>query len=135
VVLVPFTVTIPPEKRDKHLPDKLKAEAGQILQWAIDGALQWQERGLDVPASVAAASAQYFDDEDVIGQFIADEIELCNGAFTLSIDLHNRFTFWCNVQGLLPWTQSTLIKELRSRGFNDHRRNGGRGLAGLRLKG
>ncbi len=55
VVLVPFAVTIPPERRDTHLADKLKAEAGQILQWAIEGAVMWQQRGLDVPASVAAA--------------------------------------------------------------------------------
>ncbi|MDB5664531.1 hypothetical protein [Cypionkella sp.] len=33
VVLVPFAVTIQPERRDTHLYDKLNTEAGQILQW------------------------------------------------------------------------------------------------------
>lgn len=65
VVLVPFTVTIPPERRDLHLSDKLKAEVGQILQWSIEEALYWQEGGLDVPASFAAASAEYFGNEDI----------------------------------------------------------------------
>ena len=134
VVLVPFTVTIPPEKRDRHLADKLKAEAGQILQWAIEGALIWQRNGLDVPAKVEKASADYFDAEDIVGLFIGDEIETIGGAFTASRDLHQRFTQWCEGQGLAAWTQNTLVKELRGRGFTDHRSNGKRGLTGLRLR-
>src|SRR6187399_986420 len=35
--IVPFTVTVPPEKRDVGLSDKLKAEAAGILQWCIEG--------------------------------------------------------------------------------------------------
>jgi putative DNA primase/helicase len=134
VVLVPFTVTIPPERRDPHLADKLKAEAPQILGWAIEGALEWQRRGLDVPAKVAAASASYFDDEDLIGQFLADEVERVFGAFASAGDLHQRFTQWAEAQGLSPWTQNTLIKELRARGFTDAKSNGRRGLKGLRLR-
>jgi P4 family phage/plasmid primase-like protien len=134
VVLVPFTVTIPPEKRDKGLPDKLRAEGPQILRWAIDGALQWQERGLDVPASVEAASAEYFDDEDTLAQFLADETEQDATAFVTSTDLHQRFVQWTEGQGLNSWTLRTLQKELKSRGFHDLRRNHGRGFAGIKLK-
>ena len=45
--LIPFTVTIPPAERDHDLADKLRAEWGGILQWAIDGCLEWQRLGLD----------------------------------------------------------------------------------------
>jgi phage/plasmid-associated DNA primase len=133
-VLVSFNVTIPPERRDPHLADKLKAEAPRILQWAIDGALDWQRRGLDVPAKVAAASAAYFDDEDLVGQFLNDEVERLAGAFTSAGDLHQRFTQWAEAQGLAPWTQNTPIKELRTRGFTDAKSNGKRGLRGLRIR-
>ncbi|PZX44575.1 P4 family phage/plasmid primase-like protein [Roseinatronobacter thiooxidans] len=135
VVLVPFTVTIPPERRDKHLPDKLKAEAGQILAWAIEGALQWQEKGLDVPAKVAAASSEYFDDEDTLGQFLTDETERGDAmAFVTTSALHQRFTQWCDQQGLNSWTLRTLQKEVRSRGYDVKRRNIGAGFLGLKLK-
>lgn len=134
VVLVPFTVTIPPERRDKHLPDKLKEEAGQILQWAIDGAIQWRERGLDVPPSVAAASAEYFDDEDTLGQFLQDETESQQLGFVRTSDLHQRFGQWCEDQGLNSWTQRTLQKEVRLRGFEHHRRKNGAGFIGLKLR-
>lgn len=134
VALVPFTVTIPPERREKALPDKLKAEAPQILQWAIDGALQWQDRGLSVPDKVAAASADYFDGEDTLGQFLSDETLPDVGAFMGASTIHQRFTQWCDQQGLNSWTQRTLIKELRGRGFQDAKSNGARGLKGLKLR-
>jgi len=133
VALVPFTVTIPPERRDKALPDKLKAEAPQILQWAIDGAQQWLDRGLCVPSRVAAASTEYFDDEDTLGQFLADETQTDPTGFVTSTDLHQRFTQWAERQGLHTWTQHTLRKEMKSRGWQDHRRPHGRGFLGLRL--
>jgi putative DNA primase/helicase len=134
VVLVPFAVTVPPERRDPHLTDKLRAEAPQILAWAIEGAVEWQRRGLDVPARVAAASAQYLDDEDIVGQFLNDEVERVVGAFTSAGDLHQRFAQWAEAQGLSPWTQNIVIKELRARGFTDAKSNGRRGLKGLRLR-
>jgi P4 family phage/plasmid primase-like protien len=133
VLLVPFTVTIPPERRDQHLCQKLMGEAGQILSWAIDGALDWQRQGLAAPASVAAASSEYFEAEDLVGLFIADEAERMAGAFTSSADLHARFTMWTQAQGLAQWTQLTLVKELRRRGFTDAKIGARRGLKGLRL--
>ena len=134
VVMVPFTVTIPPEKRDTALQDKLKAEGPAILRWCIEGADQWQRRGLDVPASVAAASAEYFDSEDTVGQFLEAEVDCVEGSFEKSADLHQRFTQWIEKQGMAAWTQNTLIKELRGRGFSDAKSNGHRGLKGLRLR-
>ncbi len=134
VVLVPFLVTIPPERRDKSLPEKLKAEGPEILRWAIEGALQWQERGLDVPAKVVVASTEYLDDEDTLGQFLVEETVTDPAGFVTTTDLHDRFKFWCERQGLHAWTLHTLRKELKSRGFQDHRRPHGRGFIGLKTR-
>lgn len=134
VVLVPFKVTIPPERRDKGLEAKLKAEGPAILRWCIDGALAWQERGLDVPKSILAASQAYFDEEDVLGLFLQDETHPDPQAFLSSEALGQRFEQWCTGQGLTTWTQRTLIKELRQRGYADAKSNGRRGLRGLVLR-
>ena len=134
VVLVPFTVTIPPEKRDKGLFDKLKAEGPAILRWAIDGALQWQKHGLGVPAKVMAASTEYLDEEDTVGQFIRDELLEVQGHFTSNDDLHQRFGQWRLIQGLNLWAQHTLVKDLKNRGFEAAKGNGRRGLKGLKLR-
>lgn len=55
--LVPFTVTIPENKRDLELGERLKVEWPGILQWMIDGCLAWQEQGLAPPEAVTAATA------------------------------------------------------------------------------
>ncbi|WP_193140972.1 phage/plasmid primase, P4 family [Meridianimarinicoccus sp. MJW13] len=134
VVLVPFAVTIPAERRDRGLPDKLRAESPAILRWCIDGALAWQEGGLDVPPSIAAASTAYFDEEDTLGQFLQDETQPDPHAFVAAEDLVLRFNQWIDAQGLGAWTQRSLIKEMRQRGFADARSSSQRGLRGLRLK-
>jgi P4 family phage/plasmid primase-like protien len=134
VVLVPFLVTIPPERRDKSLPDKLKAEGPEILRWAIEGAQQWLDRGLNVPDRVAAASTEYMDDEDTLGQFLSDETVSDPAGFMTTTELHDRFKFWCERQGLNAWTLRTLQKEMKSRGWQDTRRNHGRGFLGLNVR-
>ncbi|SDD88868.1 hypothetical protein [Ruegeria marina] len=87
-----------------------------------------------VPPSIAAASAAYFDEEDTVGQFLQDETRIDPQGFVASEDLITRFNFWSERQGLAAWTQRTLIKELKQRGFQDARNNSHRGLRGLRLR-
>lgn len=135
MVMVPFSVTVPAERRDPHLLKKLLAEGPQILNWAIEGAVDWLRRGLDVPASVAEASAHYLDAEDIVGQFLADEADLVSGAISPIKEIYSRFQQYMTIQGLAPWTQMTITKELRSRGFVDAKSNGRRGLRGIRLRG
>jgi putative DNA primase/helicase len=56
--LVPFTVTIPSERRDPQFSDKLKDEWPGVLAWMIAGCLEWQRSGLAPPAAVTAATVQ-----------------------------------------------------------------------------
>src|ERR1700674_1570046 len=41
-----------PEERDTELQEKLDVEASGILNWMIEGCLQWQKIGLALPASM-----------------------------------------------------------------------------------
>ena len=59
--LIPFTVTIPPEKRDLDLAEKLKAEWPAILQWGVEGCKQWQKIGLAPPKAVTDATNAYLE--------------------------------------------------------------------------
>ena len=97
VVLIRFTVTIAADKPDTLLPENLREEAGQILSWALEGAVEWCTGGLKVPASVAAASREYLDAEDTLGQFLPDETLQEPLAFVTKTALYERFGQW--VQG------------------------------------
>jgi putative DNA primase/helicase len=78
--LIPFVVTIPPDKRDPDLAEKLKAEWSGILAWAVEGCLEWQRIGLSPPPAVLNATQDYLAGEDAIGRFIAECCELEPGA-------------------------------------------------------
>ena len=70
--VVPFDVK--PKVKDLDLPNKLAAEAPQILQWAIEGCLDWQRNGLIVPARVKEATGGYFSEQDLFAQWMNEKI-------------------------------------------------------------
>jgi putative DNA primase/helicase len=137
VVLVPFTQTIPASERDQALPEKLKAEWPAILRWMIDGALRWQERGLDVPEAVRAASDSYLDLEDVLGEFIAEHLISAPGSAVTTAAVYERFTQWQRDSGIgQPWTKKAMTQALQERGIVAAKLTGGvRGFKGVALKG
>lgn len=65
--LLPWT--IPPVTVDTTLASKLAAEAPGILAWCVLACLEWQEVGLQAPASVLLATSQFREDSDTLGEF------------------------------------------------------------------
>ena len=73
--LVPFSVTIPDDKQDSQLVEKLKAEWPGILAWIVRGSVAWWENQckLEFPEAVLSATAEYRNDNDVVGEFLASK--------------------------------------------------------------
>jgi putative DNA primase/helicase len=97
--LVPFTVTIPEWERDPELGEKLKAEHPGILQWAIEGCLAWQQEGLNPPAIVRNATAEYLAAEDALGLWLEDRCVFRNGDWTSFKALFADWQQWCEQTG------------------------------------
>jgi putative DNA primase/helicase len=72
IKLVPFTVTIPEEEKDKALPAKLKAELPAILAWAVRGCLEWQREGMREPGEVTDATNAYRAEQDKVAKFLGE---------------------------------------------------------------
>ena len=72
IKLIPFDVTIPDEEVDADLSNKLLAELPGILNWAIEGCLEWQAHGLQEPEEVRRTTEAYREESDLLGQFIKD---------------------------------------------------------------
>lgn len=136
VLLVPFAVTIPASERDQQLQDKLKTEGPAILRWCIDGAVAWYRDGLRAPESVEAASADYLDGEDLLGEFLSDCTTRAPGAGERITSVYFRFGIWASTRGLhSPWSQHALTRALGERGLTVKRREDGRWLMDHQLKG
>jgi P4 family phage/plasmid primase-like protien len=133
--LVPFTVK--PEHPDPNLIDKLRAEAPAILAWMVDGALAWQAERLSPPAVVQEATNQYFEDQDLLGRWLAEECELADKTvWTLTRDLYERWREWCGERGEQSGSLKRLSQMLADCGFQRLRNSttGRFGFAGIRLR-
>ncbi len=133
--LIPFTVTVPPERRDGRLTEKLLKERDGILAWAIEGCLAWQRQRLDPPDCVRSATEAYFDEEDAIGDFLDEEAQCHQQARVAVADVFLRWQEWAGRRGEYVGTSRWLAQQLTNRGFDRTRLHGGvKGLAGISLK-
>lgn len=103
IILVPFEVVIPPEERDPKLTERLiSCEAAGILNWLLDGWREYRERGLDVPAAVAEATAEYRAGSDSVYEFVSTcTIEAAGERIRAGI-LFDAYRRWCQAGGLEP---------------------------------
>ena len=133
--LVPFTVTIPPNERDKDLTEKLKDEWPGILQWAIEGCLQWQKVGLNPPAVVRQATDNYLKAEDALNIWIEDCCDTHDSsAFTSSNALYTSWKEWADKSGEYAGTMKSVSQKLEDRGFPRRRTRDERGFEGISVK-
>lgn len=135
--ILPFDKTIPEDKRDSSLKAKLKdtTEIGPaILAWAIKGCLLWQQEGLKPPKVVKEASEEYRKSQDIIGEFIEDQVEACEGERLSRTSVFKAYKQWCEDNGERPVSQSVLTLKLKERGWRDAPRGRERNFEGYRLK-
>jgi putative DNA primase/helicase len=133
IKLVPFEVQIPDEEKDPELLKELVQELSGILNWAIKGCLQWQKNGLGTPCAVIDATEEYREEEDEIGEFIA---EMCvSGGQVERSALHTAYRSWAEYRGIkLPMRPKALAKRLRVRpGISEVKSNGHRYWNGITL--
>jgi putative DNA primase/helicase len=135
--LIPFAVTIPEGERDKDLTDKLKAEWPGILSWMIEGCLAWQRDGLNPPAAVRVATENYFSDQDMLTQWLAEMCDQEPGNTFKSEPIGTLFESWsayAKRQGGEPGGKVSFGDRLEAKGFTRDRTKQGRLVRGIRLK-
>jgi putative DNA primase/helicase len=133
--LIPFTVTIPPEERDPELAAKLKTEWSGILQWAIDGTLEWRRMGLQPPEPVQRATADYLQAEDDTLSWIADRCIENPTSRTGSSELYASWKDWAERSGRKggAGSQKAFAQELEAKGYAKQRTRNGAVFFGLAI--
>ena len=124
--MIPFTIE-PPEV-DKGLDQKLQAEWPAILKWMIDGCLDWRKNGFMRPARVIAETQKYFEEQDVIGEWLREFCDtdpeneyLCEKSSVL-------FASWSKfavANGVDPGSTKTFKPTMARLGFNAKRSKDG----------
>lgn len=133
--LIPFTITVPPEKRDRQLQNKLLAEANGIFTWGVQGCLEWQTQGLNPPQSIIDATDEYFEAEDILGRWVDERCVLHPSATGLTADLFADWKQWADGTGEFVGSQRRFAEQLLTRGlFKWRNALGARGFIGIGLK-
>ncbi|MDA8170448.1 MAG: phage/plasmid primase, P4 family [Nitrospiraceae bacterium] len=145
--LIPFTVQIPKEERDKELIIKLRRELSGILNWAVAGCLEWQKFGLNPPEEVCHAVKDYREQMDVLGEFIADSCvtvsncdfvkERCRGGCKYKISagaLYEAYEKWAKKSGQIIVPKKAFGMSMTERGVQRDKTRDGHLYVGIFLK-
>ena len=124
ILLIPFTVTVPPEHRDPDLPDKLWAERSGILNWMLDGLRVYLEEGLVVPQAVQDATTVYRDEQDPVGEFVRGCTQPDPEGSVRAGELYRVYAAYCAEAGTRAWTQTAFGRALSQKGYQRDKNNG-----------
>ncbi|NJP37169.1 phage/plasmid primase, P4 family [Alkalicoccus luteus] len=72
LVIIPFSVQIPDHKKDRRLTQKLRREMSAILNWAVEGYLDWRKFGLKEPDTIQDQRQSYRTEMDVVEGFLEE---------------------------------------------------------------
>jgi len=133
VRMIPFDVSFA-GREDHDLPDKLTAELSGILNWAVQGCLDWQRHGLNPPEKVNAATQAYREEMDAFGPFIAECCIVHPQNEVLANNLWKAYREWCTETGSEQRSQTKFGRYLTSKGFIAEKRSGMAWRTGLRLQ-
>ena len=129
--IIPFTRT--PATPDPGLESALRAELPAIFRWAVDGCLDWQLNGLVRPAVVTDATRDYFDDQDVFGQWIEENTERNATATESNSRLFASWRRYAEAAGERAGSTKAFGEMMRKRGLEPYRTKHARGFTGVRL--
>lgn len=133
--IVPFERK--PDRPDRELEAKLKAEWPAILAWMIGGCLDWRAQGLVRSQSVTAATATYFSDQDLFGQWLEDECDAEPGndhKWEKSGALFTSWSAYAKGAGEQPGTQKAFAERAKRAGLEPARIYQGRIYRGVELR-
>nr|WP_276588912.1 MULTISPECIES: phage/plasmid primase, P4 family [unclassified Sphingomonas] len=130
VMLVPWEVQIPDAEKDRQLVAKMQREASGILNRLLAGLTDWRLHGLQEPAIVRGATADYREESDPMGRFLAACTAEAKGERVQSSKLHALFIAWARAAGEREWTQTGFSKAMLDRG---HRKVESHGMRWLDL--
>lgn len=115
--VIEFRHTIPDEKRDNHLIEKLEKEKSGILNWLVEGCRKWLENGLLNPDWMQTTVEAYKNQMDPIGAFVKECCAFGSNQSVCVSDLYEAYLTWCEENEEIPVEKALLGKSLLKR-FN-----------------
>jgi putative DNA primase/helicase len=120
-VLIPWPVSIPPERRDPLLRERISREAPGLLNWLVQGCIDWNRDGLRIPEACRALTNDFRQESDELADFIGEAMTRSLEHYCLKGEVYTAYKDWAVQAGLRPKTKRQLSTALQERGFESGR--------------
>lgn len=117
--LVPWEVTIPPEERrpmEKVLAEFAEESSG-ILNWLIEGVLDYLENGLVVPPEISVATNDYRSAMDPVGEFTESCVVQVFGQDVTARAMYQAYVAWCHANSVRAYSERAFAGIMTQKGF------------------
>lgn len=122
LVIVKWSVTLAEEKhRDfEEVVAGIVAEGSGILNWLIEGALDFLNSGLMISEDVAATTAAHFAEMDPCGQFGEAHVRPDpGGAGVTARAMYEAYKAWCEVNGMARMYETKFGRTMKKKFARD----------------
>jgi putative DNA primase/helicase len=137
IKLVEWRESFSGDRVDKDIEKKLRAEAPGIVNWAIEGALEWHKRGqqLDEPERVSRTTKKYRSDSDFVGAFVPEWLAPDTSTWLPRSEIAAAWKTFCEANGQEDVkSMGTVYRALEEHGAESAVRNGVRGYRVRRVR-
>lgn len=136
IMMIPFTVYIPPHKRKKNLASVLNKELSGVLNWALKGCDEWRRNGLMAPDTVRKAINEYKAEFDTASEFFMAKCTISRDEWTSRSGLYQAFSdWWMEARGRHPLSHTVFNRMINERtDIRPKKRNNIRGWQGVGVR-
>lgn len=117
ILVVHWTETIAEadQKDFEEVVKGLLSEAPAILNWLIEGALDYLNNGLFIAEDIRAATQDYFDEMDTVGQFVRDCVEIVEGQSVTAREMYEAYKAWCAANAKTPVLETRFGRVMKGK--------------------
>lgn len=125
VLIIPLRRSFIGNDADSELINKLKGEIPGILNWALEGYIEWKKQGLNPPLEVTKATTEYQNESDIVAEFVDDYQIKKSDTFVTAKFLYEKFMQWFDENySEKPITQQMFGRKMKLLGFESEKQSG-----------
>tara|TARA_R110001592_G_scaffold36589_2_gene123011 strand:+ start:302 stop:1786 length:1485 start_codon:yes stop_codon:yes gene_type:complete len=116
-LIIPFDVTIPPEKQDKNLHNKIiEKELSGVFNWVLEGLNRLlEQKGFSNCSAAEEAVADYKKQSDSVKMFVDEnDYVISPNEYTLIKELYPHYRQYCAEDGFKPVSKVNFSKRLKN---------------------
>lgn len=140
-LLIPFEAEFLLEPTQPHhkpidlsIEEKLMKEASGILNWLVQGALEYLEKGLEIPSKVQAAVQEYREENNGIEIFIRERCERLSEVSIKCSTFRDSVRAFCTEEGHPVPSFPDITQYLERQGYEKFHMGNGDYWRGIRIK-